>query len=92
MTQSPDDIWDILGSLIDTAGSEISMGDDTTRRVVWELELDERMRKHLWWCRAYVQNYNHGAPGHLDMLLIDELATRLDAALLKIADLEAERE
>lgn len=64
------------------------MSDDTTRRVLWELELDDRMRMHLWFCRAYAQHYHHDAPGHMDMMLIEELATRLDVALLALADIQ----
>ncbi len=65
------------------------MGDDTTRKVFWEGELDERQQAHIQFCRVYAQHYHHGAPGHLDMMLIAELAQRLDAALLELADLKA---
>lgn len=55
------------------------MGDENETYPTWDLEMiDGRMRLHVLWCRAYAQNYNHGAPGHLDMLTIAKLADLLD--------------
>lgn len=44
----------------------------------WMDVLDERQKQHIRFCRAYALNYGHGAPGHLDMILIAALSRLLD--------------
>lgn len=40
--------------------------------------LDDRTRKHVIFARHYAESFNHGAPGHLDLLTIAALARLLD--------------
>ena len=44
----------------------------------WLFKLDERTRLHVAWARLYASDFNHGAPGHLDLLTIAALAKLLD--------------
>lgn len=39
----------------------------------------ERLRKHVAFARNYQAEFGHGAPGHLDWVLIAKLADLLDA-------------
>lgn len=47
----------------------------------WIDGYDDRMRKHIQFALDYAANYNHGAPGHLDLLTIATLARQLSFAL-----------
>lgn len=40
--------------------------------------VDPRMKKQIEFARNYVANFNHGAPGHLDLITIDWLASTLE--------------
>lgn len=44
----------------------------------WMDGLDDRTRKHVIFARHYAESFNHGAPGHLDLLTIAALARLLD--------------
>jgi hypothetical protein len=44
----------------------------------WMDVLDERQQQHVLFCRTYADHFKHGAPGHLDMLVIAALAELLD--------------
>ncbi len=44
----------------------------------WSYDLDERTLKQINFCRDYARHYSHGAPDHLSMCTIAELAARLD--------------
>lgn len=47
----------------------------------WIDGYDERMRKHIQFALKYADDFNHGAPGHLDLLTIATLARQLSFAL-----------
>lgn len=53
----------------------------------WIDGYEERMRKHIQFALKYADDFNHGAPGHLDLLTIATLARHLSFAL----DVEAPR-
>jgi hypothetical protein len=44
----------------------------------WRTALDERMRTHVAYCQNYVADWDHGPPGHYDLVTIDALAKLLD--------------
>lgn len=46
----------------------------------WLASLDPRTQTHVAFARNYAANFNHGAPGHLDLLTIAQLADKLDEA------------
>lgn len=46
--------------------------------VGWREQLDDRQRKHVAFCKMYADQFGHGAPGHLDFILIAQLASMLD--------------
>jgi len=47
----------------------------------WLDRFDERQQKHILFCAGYARNFAHGAPGHLDMVVISLLLDCLhDAA------------
>jgi hypothetical protein len=46
----------------------------------WIDGYEERMRKHIKFALAYAADFNHGAPGHLDLLTIATLARHLSFA------------
>lgn len=39
-----------------------------------------RLRKHIAFARNYVAEFGHGAPGHIDWVVITKLAELLDDA------------
>lgn len=47
----------------------------------WIDGYEERMRKHIQFALKYADEFNHGAPGHLDLLTIAALARHLSFAL-----------
>lgn len=47
----------------------------------WIEGYDDRMRKHIRFALDYAANYEHGAPGHLDLMTIAALARHLSFAL-----------
>lgn len=47
----------------------------------WIDGYEERMRKHIQFALKYADDFNHGAPGHLDLLTIATLARQLSFAL-----------
>ncbi len=47
----------------------------------WIEGYEERMRKHIQFALKYADDFNHGAPGHLDLLTIATLARQLSFAL-----------
>lgn len=49
----------------------------------WFANLDPRTQKHVEFARSYAADFNHGAPGHLDLLTIAQLADKLDEAIVK---------
>jgi hypothetical protein len=46
----------------------------------WTAHLEPRQQTHVAFARAYARDFNHGAPGHLDLVLVARLAELLDAA------------
>ena len=44
----------------------------------WRTNLDQRTATHVQFAQHYAANFNHGAPGHLDLLTIAQLAQLLD--------------
>lgn len=58
----------------------------------WRMALDERQRQHVAFCQQYVEKFGHGAPGHLDMLVIDNLARLLDGYGVTAPPIEEEEE
>lgn len=44
----------------------------------WVWMLDQRMQSHVSFARMYTREFNHGAPGHLDLLTISALAGVID--------------
>lgn len=60
--------------------------DETTPQesppaAAWFTSLDPRTQKHVEFARSYAADFNHGAPGHLDLLTIAQLADKLDEAV-----------
>ncbi len=49
----------------------------------WSAILDDRMRRHVDFARAYAQSFAHGAPGHLDMMTIARLAQLIENVLYR---------
>lgn len=47
----------------------------------WIEGYEPRMRKHIQFALEYAANYDHGAPGHLDLMTIATLARQLSFAL-----------
>ena len=47
----------------------------------WQEALDQREHTHLRFCLEYADHFAHGAPGHLDLMLIAKLARLLDRPL-----------
>lgn len=47
----------------------------------WIEGYDDRTRKHIQFALKYADDFNHGAPGHLDLLTIAALARHLSFAL-----------
>lgn len=47
----------------------------------WIEGYDERTRKHIQFALDYATHYEHGAPGHLDLMTIARLARHLSFAL-----------
>lgn len=47
----------------------------------WIDGYEDRMRKHIQFALEYVAHYEHGAPGHLDLMTIATLARHLSFAL-----------
>jgi len=47
----------------------------------WVDGYEERMRKHIQFALDYAAHYEHGAPGHLDLMTIAALARHLSYAL-----------
>ena len=45
----------------------------------WMGRLDDRTRKHVLYAKVYARDFAHGAPGHLDLMTIAELAKLLDS-------------
>jgi hypothetical protein len=54
----------------------------------WRHIFDDRQQKHIRFCVNYEKDYAHGAPGHLDMLVIAKLTDCLVDAQTAIHDLE----
>jgi hypothetical protein len=54
----------------------------------WKGFFDEREHKHVAFCVDYERNYKHGAPGHLDMLVIAKLVDCLVDAQTNLIDLQ----
>jgi hypothetical protein len=52
--------------------------DDTLPAGHWAAALDTRMRQHADFARLYARSFAHGAPGHLDLMLIAAMAQMLD--------------
>jgi len=46
----------------------------------WRDALDERQRKQIAFAETYIRDFNHGAIGHNDYILIAKLAEILDVA------------
>lgn len=58
------------------------VGADGAKPVAhWIDGYEERMRKHIQFALKYADEFNHGAPGHLDLLTIAALARHLSFAL-----------
>jgi hypothetical protein len=55
----------------------------------WADRFDERMLKQIAFCKEYEARFNHGAPGHLDMLVISRLADCLVSAESGFAGLQS---
>jgi hypothetical protein len=47
----------------------------------WPARFDDRMQKQIDFSREYAQKFGHGAPGHLDMIVIARLAMCLEDAI-----------
>lgn len=60
------------------------METDNTTPAAWERFLEDRQRSHVEFCRLYAKNFAHGAPGHLDMILIARMADLLDSLQAQI--------
>lgn len=54
----------------------------------WKGHFDERQQKHVRFCVGYQRDYAHGAPGHLDMLVIAPLVDCLVDAQTNLNDLQ----
>jgi len=54
----------------------------------WRHLFDERQQKHIRFCVAYQRDFGHGAPGHLDMLVIAQLVDCLVDAQTNLNDLQ----
>lgn len=55
--------------------------DDKQQPQDWTALLKEqRTRDHVAYARHYADHFAHGAPGHLDLMTIAELARLLDKA------------
>lgn len=58
----------------------------------WQALFDERQKQHILFCAGYARNFAHGAPGHLDMIVIALLLDCLVAAEQESAALQAQVE
>jgi hypothetical protein len=54
--------------------------EETEQPPQWMAHLDERTNRHIAYARHYALNFAHGAPGHLDLMTIAQLAKLLDDA------------
>lgn len=55
----------------------------------FDTRFDDRMQKHIDFCMQYERFWDHGAPGHLDMLTISRLATSLFEVLGTVRELQS---
>lgn len=56
----------------------INAGEAPRQPSDWVAQLEQRMRAHVAFARTYTREFNHGAPGHLDLLTISALAGVID--------------
>lgn len=62
-----------------TEGTAVE-NEEQEKKKCWKDDLDPRMRKHVEFALAYVRDFGHGCPGHLDLLTIATLSDLLTAA------------
>jgi hypothetical protein len=63
----------------------------TPRPPHWTEQLDSRTRTHVQYAQHYAAKFAHGAPGHLDLMTIAELAALLDRATQSDSDDETKK-
>lgn len=70
----------------------IYAGDAPSQPGDWVGLLDQRMRAHVAFARVYTGDFNHGAPGHLDLLTISALAGVIDRYYAKFGPIPEPKE